>query len=411
MVSMSDVLKTSRRWLGAWVFPLALLALPNCLLDSGGYDDVGDPMQAFDPGTEPLSSAIMCEIPVPVLALGGAESECAADQDEVDAGISLAAAATALAEGQSGIFKLDFSPAVVSGCGGFPKKTAFFEGNYPDGMTLCLNCGQQIPMVFATPAKACIAKCKDLVGATSDGVVDAAEYCNAHARVATNYGSSCDGFEGACTNGGMPMSPDDFFDPRRKQELVQWTDMFGTDDVNGTNNLFRNVMTTGPTEADFNAGAASVQTIISGDAWVEFHAGENDKSHVLSLRESCAKATDCPDNDPTLDNIGFAISLNNDNNVYVVEKKTGLPLELFGPLGDPYTPGERFRVRATDNHDGTATITYHRLDPGCKAGTPCTGTVIHTHTGTHPSYPLRVDATFREENGTLANVTIVRIKQ
>ena len=37
---MSDTLKT-RRWMAAWVFPLALLALPNCFLDGGAYPGAG----------------------------------------------------------------------------------------------------------------------------------------------------------------------------------------------------------------------------------------------------------------------------------------------------------------------------------------------------------------------------------
>ena len=122
----------------------------------------------------------------------------------------------------------------------------------------------------------------------------------------------------------------------------------------------------------------------------------------------CADPITCPDTDFGLGGIGFTISLNNDTSVYVLE--AGSPLVVQGPFGDPYIPGERFRVRATDNHDGTATISYSRLAGGCVAGTVCTEDVFFTHVGASPNYPLRVDATFREVDASLGNVTLVRIK-
>ena len=129
---------------------------------------------------------------------------------------------------------------------------------------------------------------------------------------------------------------------------------------------------------------------------------------MIGLRESCADPVSCQDTDYGLSGIGFAISLNNTNGVYVLE--AGTPLVVQGPFGDPYTAGERFRVRATDNHDGTATITYSRLTADCDDGTVCAEDVFFTHVGPSPSYPLRVDAIFREQNATLDDVTLVRIK-
>ena len=101
--------------------------------------------------------------------------------------------------------------------------------------------------------------------------------------------------------------------------------------------------------------------------------------------------------------------MNNDNNVYVLERVGGV-LQVFGPFGT-YAPGERFRVRLTDNFDDKASITYTRVDPGCVDGIACTETPFYTHVGTDPPYPLRVDAIFREVDATLDNVTIVRIRK
>jgi hypothetical protein len=261
-----------------------------------------------------------------------------------------------------------------------------------------------MPSVFASPTKACIAKCKDLVNAKGDGAVDAGEWCTAKAHISTNY-ESCDQYGGACTGGGNPIMG--FDDPRKHPEKVEWTDLSGTDTLPNLNDLKRTADTTGNMDSDFNAGGASVQLIANGDAWVEFHAGQNDVSHVIGLRESCDKITDCPDQDHTLGGIGFTISLNNNNGVYVLEQ--GTPLGVQGPFGLPYTPGERFRVRATDKHNGTAEISYYRVAPGCVDGTPCAAELLYT-SSTVATYPLRVDAIFREKDATLENVTIVRIK-
>ena len=59
---MRDFLKSGGRWLGAgWYWPLVLLALPACAFQTGG---LGNPY-AFEPGTPPLTGAVMCDIPKP----------------------------------------------------------------------------------------------------------------------------------------------------------------------------------------------------------------------------------------------------------------------------------------------------------------------------------------------------------
>ena len=55
-------------------------------------------------------------------------------------------------------------------------------------------------------------------------------------------------------------------------------------------------------------------------------------------------------------------------------------------------------------------VTYSKLTGPCNPGTPCSQDVFYTHMGAAATYPLRVDASFREVHATLTNVTIVRIQ-
>ena len=68
---------------------------------------------------------------------------------------------------------------------------------------------------------------------------------------------------------------------------------------------------------------------------------------------------------------------------------------------------------AVSYKDKTATITYTKLDDpaACVIGTKCAETEIATQTMASPNYPLRITASFREPGATLANVTLVRIKE
>ena len=67
-------------------------------------------------------------------------------------------------------------------------------------------------------------------------------------------------------------------------------------------------------------------------------------------------------------------------------------------------------MKLLDNFDGTATVSYSRIVGACVPGMPCNEIVFYEHVGAHAVYPLRVDTSFREQNGTLANVSIVRNK-
>jgi hypothetical protein len=392
---MRDFLRSSgRRVRAGWFWPLVLLTLPMCSLDSegarGGDPDPDPPPHAFDPGNPPLAGAVLCDIPQVV----GEGSGCATDT-EAALGMSRAHAAVALNLGETNAIVLDFSDTTA--CGGKPRKVEFY-GPFPDGLTVCLNCGQQIPAVYAGLFDVCVAQCKDLItfgdGPIPPEGVDA--YCTANVRLSTNFEKdTCS--PDFCSDGGTPIpNPTD---PRRNPEDVTWVDFVNTSAVGSTLSF------AGPETSDFSGGAASEQLITTGDAWVEFEAGQTGVSHLVGLRTSCDNITDCPDEDGTLADIPLGLSLNVSGGVFVIENGD----VLAGPFPD-YATGERFRIHVTDHNDGTADISFSRLPAPCTPNMPCTETLFYSHpVGTGPGYPLRLDATFREANASVKNVTIMRI--
>ena len=446
-----------RTW---WFWAFVLLALPNCALQTGGLCSDGSdgptcpgdpppcegpqcdcnkapdcpppcdpatdvcpcdpatdpagcmppPTMSFDPGPAPVSDAIMCDIPVPVA--DPIHDNCATAAEANDpANLKTSQAATALASGQNSMVALDWSNNAKSDCGGLPKKVVLLAGNFPDGMTLCINCTTQIPNVYATSTKACIAKCIDLVNASAGfKPSDVAQYCIDNAHTSVNYDkNSCDPkFHGACT-GGTPDPA--FFDPRRHPEATTWSDLIGVQ-ANGSN-LTRTTPASGQNLSDWTEGAASFQTISHGDAWVDFSSPTIDGAHAIGVRESrapgdvpCYDISNCQDADTSLAGIGYGIDLNHLDQVYAIE---GFPFNTPGPFGANYSPTERFRIHVTDNNDGTARVSFSRIVGACADGQTCTEDNFYTA----PSdlrYPLRVDATFRDPS-TFANVNIVRIQQ
>jgi hypothetical protein len=360
------------------------------------------------------TNAIMCAIPEPVATPA---EDCASPSEASDLNnMPVTLAATALNEGANSSIALDFSPTALAACGGLPKKVVYMGGAvFPDGLTLCVNCatqvGDQVGAKYATPTKACIAKCKDLINFGGGFIpADVDGYCQANAKTAINYDKNmCDPrFAGACTGGGNPDL--NFKDPRRTPENVKWIDFdpAAIDDSGGSNSIKRIAATTGMTTDDFNQGAASAQTIINGDAWVEFEAGETDLSHVLSLRtSSCPQAVNCPDTDHGLNAIGFGISLNSNGNVYVIESVPGPGLTVSPAFGAPYAAHERFRIRVFDMYSGLAVVQYFRFG-ACTPGPACLGDMFY-QSREMIAYPIRVDTSFREENATLQNVTLMYI--
>ena len=404
-------------WMGLF-WPLVLLALSgglltvlsSCALQAGGLPGLPS---AFDGGPEPRTSAVMCDIPkVP----SPGSNDCA-NSTETGFGMSMSRAAVALVQGESSSLALDVSPAATNACGGFPRKIEF-QGAFPDGYAVCLNCGTQMPVPYKDANDVCVAQCIDLInhgdGPEPEG--GAESFCQLNARVSTNFDkTTC--FENACSSGGTLLP--NFVDPRRTQEPVKWVDLIGTTPTGNT--LTRTLPTSNP--VNFDAGAASDQLIMKGDAWVEFEAAENNQGHAVGLSAVPVLPGGVPvDGDPSLKDIDFAIVLRTDGNVYIFEGGT----KIIGPgvngsIGT-YNAGDRFRVRVTDNNDllpHTATITYTRLTAPCTPAPPgtappgvlvCPEIQIGSQTASSPTYPLRVDASLNQAGATLTNVTLVRIK-
>ncbi len=395
---MPVLLKSTGRWLRVgWFWPLALLALPMCTLD---FDNVGpqSPDPAFNPGPSPVTSAVMCDIPKPVVE---ELTDCVTDPDEATAFMSLAHAALALNLGETTGTALDFSTAATTACSGMPRKVDFY-GPFPEGLTVCLNCASQIPEIYPGPTDVCIAQCKDLINA--NGIVPnegVDTFCALNARPSTNFNKdAC--YEGFCTTGGSPIPTAN--DPRRTPEDLTWVDLIGNTTAAGSTLSFA-----GPgSDTVFTTGAASEQLITTGDAWVEFEAGETGVSHAVGVRTSCDDVASCPDTDPTLATLPLALSLNRNDgdNVFIIENGE----VLAGPF-PAYVPGERFRIQITDHNDSTADIAFFRYSAACVPNMPCSEPAFYTYTGAaRPNYPLRVDAIFREANASLQNVTVMRIK-
>lgn len=390
---MGDSLKSTghRRVRAGWIWPLALLALPMCTNDFEAL------LPSFFAGNEPRSGAIMCDIPKVVI-----EGNPCANESEAASGMPMSQAAVNLNLGErTSSIVLDFSDDALAQCNG-PRKVEF-HGPFPDGHHVCLNCVQQMPSVYATPLEVCIAVCKDLIkfGDLATPPEGADAYCTAKARLSTNFnGNPC--IDGLCTTGGNPIPT--AADPRRNPEDLIWTDPVGDMDIDGNTLAF--VGTTAP-DLSFSAGAASEQLITTGDAWVEFAAGETGVSHVIGVRASCDNITVCPDEDGTLADIPVSLSLNSNGEVNVVKDNA----VLAGPFGLPYEADERFRIYVVDRHDNTADIVFSRLDSTCDPDEACLEDRFYTYSDdARPTYPIRVDATFREGNASLANVTLMRIK-
>ena len=334
-------------------------------------------------GAEPWTGKVVCNIEKP-------SGRHCASADEKAAGIRLVAAAEALVSGQTSTIGLDDSPAALARCNGEPE-AVLFEGPFPQGTDLCLNCSATL---HTPPDVECRELCADITapGQTPAPASVLAD-CKQRAHVATNMTSAC--FADACSTDAAPL--DTFLDPRIAPEPVDWQNRIGVA-VTG-NSLVR----TAPANNTFDAGAASSQTITSGDGYVQFTAAEVTTARLCGLSNGAP-----PDTDPAYTNISFAIDLFKDGHYYVFEQGTKIPGPDLNQSFGPYAPGDVFRVRVRDNFDGTAIVSYSRLTGSCTDGQPCPENVFHV-SAVKAVYPVRVDSSFREQDGTIADAKIVRI--
>ena len=388
--------RAGRRLAVGWFWPLVLAALPSC----GFHSQAGvvPPNPNLNPGPAPHTSTVFCDIEKPADPSNLAAPRACATDAEIATGVRLTAAALALNTGSTSPVGLDYAAAALARCGGKPEAVHFF-GTFPEGFSVCVNCGNET--VRSNPPAdnnaVCAAQCEDFFGTTDatgtlfpanppDPAVQA--FCEQRAHAATNFPlTGC--FDNACTIGGA-LDPA-FVDPRRAPEPVAWRDLIRTSVVGTT------LTRTAPSDGVWDSGAASTQSIDRGDAYVEFGAIERTTRRLAGLSTGTG-----PDTDPNFTAIGFGIGLIDDGNVFVFESGVAR-----GPFG-AYADGDRFRVSASDNLDGTATIRYSRVMGACHPGTPCNEQVFFTSTA-KAQYPFRVDTAFFQQNGTLADVRLVRI--
>jgi hypothetical protein len=306
---------------------------------------------------------------------------------------------------------LDESPEARGRCGGEPE-AVFFRGSFPDGLPVCLNCSVigPSPAKYDTPAAMCNAQCLDVSGQFDGSPEDpAVRAVCLRSMASTNWESIGSCLSGICPTGDT-LSPT-FVDPRRLPEAVVWGDLIGVTAAGVPGAVNSITKTAGAPLGVFDAGAASTQHIARGDAYVEFSAREKNLSHVIGFSTiPAACPSPCPDTDPSLQDVGFSISLNRDGRFYVIESGVlAMGPDVNGSFGT-YGVDERFRVTVHDNSDGTASVTYSRITGTCVPGSPCNENAFLIRSGGPAQYPLRIDASFRELNATLADVRVVRIQ-
>jgi hypothetical protein len=385
MLSRVKLTRLSAGWF--WFWAAALLVLPNCTFSVVGVPSLNN----LDRGSPPRTAAVFCDIEL--------ERRCATAMD-LAMGTRLASAAVALVAGQEGTtIGLDYSPAKVTACGGVPEAVVFHDA-FPRGTSVCLNCGEVIPALHMDAAAICQARCYDLTTTMADDgtiipekppTAETVARCATNARVSTNFPlNSC--FEGACSMEGTLRL--DFMDPRWIPEPVEWDPVT----LNGVSAAGGTLIRTAPTTGFSDAGASSSQLIAGGDAFLEFTATETNTARTAGLSTGPP-----PPGFITFPDIGFGLLLMDTAEIIALEN--GLSVGTFGL----YTAGEKFRLKLTDNLDGTATVSYSRLIGSCTDGKPCNETVFHTSANAI-TYPVRVDAMFREQNGTVTQARIAYIR-
>jgi hypothetical protein len=376
-----------------WIWPLALLALPGCGVDLFGTCTNGCVFNV-DRGPTPHSGVVFCDIEKP------SGRHCASDDEINQLGIRLAAGAEALVAGKSSNIGLDYSAAALTACSGRPQAVSY-EGPFPDGKAVCLDCRAAAPNAGAAVA-VCVAECEDLTAPNKkppDKTV--ADDCAVRAHLSINAADPKFCFDSACS--GEQLS-DTFMSPRRDAEPVQWTNLLNvTPSGSNLNTLSKNA--TGTNIFDAGAASAPSQTIDTGDGYVEFTA-TGISTRVVGLSHGAA-----PDTDPNITDIDYGLDLFKNGCIYIYEKgnKVNGPVQTCSvpDAWGAYTPGERLRVSVTDNFDGTATVSYARVTAACHTHVACEP---FKTSAVHPSYPLRVDVSFHDDGATVGDVVIVRIR-
>jgi hypothetical protein len=336
---------------------------------------------------------------------------CATASD-LEVGIRFSKAAVALHAGKTSSIGLDDSPEALARCGGQPE-AVLFQGAFPQGVPVCVNCGDEIGS-GTTVLTRCQQRCYNYFGSTSsDGTFIADNppdpsvkaFCDATTttRLATNQPlNTC--FADACVAAGAAKPEDD---PRKTAAPVLWIDRWDVEVVGPTNTDLRkkeDVLTQA-----FDSGAVSQQRIHRGDGFLEFGALRNDQGHAIGLSQFSPVCTEpCEDTDPSLNDITFAVVLATGGKIGIIDNG----VNVVGPDSDgtfgPYSAGERFRIRANDNLDGSASLSLSRIGTCSHAATECPETPIYVRPAPF-AYPFRIDASLRVAGATLTDVRMVFI--
>ncbi len=157
-----------------------------------------------------------------------------------------------------------------------------------------------------------------------------------------------------------------FFD---SPQHVSWTNAVGV-------SISGNSVTKTAATAWGNGGAASSQSIVSGDGYVEFTATELNSDRICGLSNGDANQ-DWTD-------IDFGLYMRGDGYASIVEFGT-----YYGNIGVPISTGDVLRVSIEGG-----VVKYRK-----------NGTVFYTSSAT-ATYPLRVDTAFYQTGSTLANVVL-----
>jgi RHS repeat-associated protein len=166
-------------------------------------------------------------------------------------------------------------------------------------------------------------------------------------------------------NGQLLITADAPTTQTGQTQNVEWTSAVGVS-VSG-NSLTKTAATVWG-----NAGAASTQTLTSGDGYVEMTVGEAGHARIFGFSH-----TDTNQNWDTID-FGFHCSNHADNAIYVYE--SGTERGTFGA----YAVGDKLRVSIVGG-----VVKYSK-----------NGTVFYT-SAVSPAYPLRVDAALYDTGATL----------
>ena len=376
---------------GLWA--AVLLVLPGCAQILGLEDPVLI-QHNLPPGDRPHNAAIFCDIE---RALG---RRCVTDID-MAIGIRLSDAAIALVEGRTSSVGLDDSADALARCAG-EVEAVLFEGPFPQGLPVCLNCDTITANFAGDNTAACRAACYDLFGTVAgEGSVFpevppspvVKSFCDARAGASTNFPTAgC--FDGACLEGTLRL---DFIDPRRFPTPVTWTDHVGT--IPSGADLVR-VSATG------DAGAASTEWVTRGDAYLEFGVTRNHRVGLAELPVGCGPP--CTDSTPGVGDITFALDIAADGRISIFARGVRVAGPNPGGFFGSSVAGDRFRVRVRSSGLG-ATVIYERVPGPCLPGSPCTTTVLHAR-AEDVSYPLRADASILQTGAAVLSAQLVYIR-